>query len=36
MLKVTLCTANNVVGFMVWFNLPEFFIYRAIYKWEMK
>ena len=36
MIKVTLCSINNIVGVFVWFNIPEFFIYRAIYKKQMR
>ena len=35
-LKTALCAVNTLVIIIVLFNIPEFFFYRAIYKFEMR
>ena len=36
MLKTALCAINTLMVIIVLFNMPEFFFYRAIYKFEMR
>ena len=34
--QVVLCFASNLGGFLFLMNIPEFFLYRAIYKHQMR
>ena len=34
--KTALCAVNTLAVIIVLFNIPEFFFYQAIYKFEMQ
>ena len=34
--KIVLCSIKNFKSMVIVFNIPEFFIYLAIYRWQKR